>query len=163
MTNFNELITTKKGDYGEQLVDEYLINCGYIIYKPISNNAHSFDRIISYKKERLTIVEIKSKSKRKYFPDTGIDYKFYIEYINKSKELNIPVFLIFVDEESKKVYGNLLSVLCESQKFIIRNKTINYPLIEKDIIYFHMDNMKQLFEITEEQSKQLKQYTTKKY
>jgi hypothetical protein len=162
--NFQDRIETKKGNEGESIIDEMLSSLGYTIYAPITDNAHSFDRLISYEKKSLMILEIKSKAKRKYFPDTGINYSCYIEYKEKSKLLNLDVLLIFIDEENRSVYGNKLRILEEKEIVNYNGKEIEYPLLGKDnfIIYFSMNKMIHLFNLSSEQCIKLKQLTNKK-
>ena len=79
---FENKLTTRKGDVGESLVDKMLREKGFVIYKPEGGQAHAFDRLAIKDKEILMIAEVKAKAKRKYFPDTGIDFRHYKEYKN---------------------------------------------------------------------------------
>lgn len=162
MTDFKDRPETKKGDVGEGIVDDRLTKLDYTIYKPITDNAHSFDRLVMYKKGRVCILEVKSKTRRKLYPDTGIDHRSYLEYRNKGEKLNLPVILLFVDEDMKTVYGNTLSKLEEEITVDVRNKKVTYPLLDRGIIYFHLSKMKKFFTITADECELLKEYTTKK-
>ena len=125
---FENKLTTRKGDVGESLVDKMLREKGFVIYKPEGGQAHAFDRLAIKDKEILMIAEVKAKAKRKYFPDTGIDFRHYKEYKNIMKKHNLEVILFFVDEEMGKIYGGKLSEI-----EVINNFKVN--LLIKKVSY----------------------------
>ncbi len=93
--SWEDKTTVKKGNIGERIVSDYLNSKGFIIYEPKTDGSHGFDRIIQKRDKNeiyLAIVEIKSKSRRIYLPDTGINYNHYLEYIEFSKKYNLPFF-----------------------------------------------------------------------
>jgi len=154
--NFNESEMFKKGDIGEKIVDDKLFKKGYHLYAPTFEAAHSFDRLIFSKKtQKFYLSDIKTKPKRLYFPDTGIDIKHYKEYKKRSEQLGMEFLLIFVDESTKEIYGNLLSKLEEKIVISHNKKHIEYPLISKGIIYFPIEKMKKIDTLTEEESKKI--------
>ncbi len=83
-TDFNNKITTKKGNIGEKLIDAFLIKKGCKFYFPGFNGSHLFDRFCYRIKKDGTIesfiVEIKTKPRRNNYPDTGIDLHSYNNY-----------------------------------------------------------------------------------
>ena len=160
--SFENKLTTKKGDVGESLVDKMLREKGFVIYKPEGGQAHAFDRLAIKDKEILMIAEVKSKAKRKFFPDTGIDFRHYNEYKKIMKKHNLEVILFFVDEEMGKIYGGKLSEIEVINNFTVNNKDVTYPKIEKNIIYFHIDKMKTYADLEKADVVQLEQLTTKK-
>ena len=159
---FENKLTTRKGDVGESLVDKMLREKGFVIYKPEGGQAHAFDRLAIKDKEILMIAEVKAKAKRKYFPDTGIDFRHYKEYKNIMKKHNLEVILFFVDEEMGKIYGGRLSEIEVINNFKVNNKDVTYPKIEKNIIYFHIEKMKEYADLKRADVLNLEALTTKK-
>jgi len=162
MIDFENLKSTQKGNLGESIVDGMLRDQGFVIYKPERGLAHAFDRLIIKNKQILLIAEVKTKAKRKYYPDTGIEYKHYKEYKNIMKKHNLEVMLFFVDEEMKSIYGGKLSDLDIPQSFTFKNKEITYPKVELGIIYFHIDVMEKYSDIDEIYYQELSELSNKK-
>lgn len=80
-------------------------------------------------------IEVKRKSRRIYYPDTGFPLKNYESYLKIQEITGNEVFILFVDEKNNACYGNWLNNIKQPFKL---NKKI-YPLIEGDyskIIYF---------------------------
>ena len=74
------------------------------------------------------------------------------------------MFIFFIDEMLKKIYGNFINKLTQ-EKSINHKK---YPSIEtartgKKIIYFPIENMIDVSELTEEQVEFLRNYSTRSY
>lgn len=159
---FENKLTTRKGDVGESLVDKMLREKGFVIYKPEGGQPHAFDRLAIKDKEILMIAEVKAKAKRKYFPDTGIDFRHYKEYKNIMKKHNLEVILFFVDEEMGKIYGGKLSEIEVINNFKVNNRDVTYPKIEKNIIYFHIEKMKEYADLKRADVLNLEALTTKK-
>jgi hypothetical protein len=153
--------TNNKGDYGEILVHKFLEQKGWVIYKPITNAAHSFDRLAIKNKEKLIIAEVKSKATRIHYPDTGLDIKHYNIYKKIQEKHNLDVYFFFVDEEKKEIYGGWLTELVKECNIIHKNKMLTYPLKQNGIIYFPIDKMKKQCDISDEDVEILKSFTTK--
>ena len=66
---------------------------GYVVYKPVTEGAHAFDILAVKDKKTVIIADVKTKARRNYFPDTGINYKHYVEYKAISEKHCLPVFL----------------------------------------------------------------------
>lgn len=160
--SFEDRITTKKGDLGETIVDRILREKGFVIYKPEGGQAHAFDRLAIKDKEILLIAEVKSKAKRKYYPDTGFNYKHYLEYKKIMERHNLQVIIFFVDEENKSIYGGKLKTLEQIKSFNVNGKEQTYPKIENGIIYFHIDVMTEYAKLTSHDVVELSELTTKK-
>lgn len=111
--------------------------------------------IYSKKQNKFYLSDIKTKPRRFAYPDTGIDIRTFDEYMKKSKEINLEFLLIFVDESSKKIYGNLLSELTKEIEIHHNNKIIKYPLIHKGIIYFPLEKMKNIDKLTDLEAEQI--------
>jgi hypothetical protein len=157
-TNWEFLSSVKKGNIGEKIVKEYLEKLGYIIYQPVTSGAHSFDNLAIKNKNTLVVVEVKTKPRRKYYNDTGIELRHYNGYLEISKKHNLKVFIFFVDEYLKIIYGNDLSNLTKP----VKDKK-QYPLIEKGIIYFHLSNVYKISELTNSQVEDIKKHTKSNY
>lgn len=169
---FNERIMYKKGQYGESIIDEYLKSKNIIPYIPSTNTSHPFDRLCAtMDKKRIFISEVKSVSKRIKYDDTGISIKHYEDYKYIIDKYKIDVFIFFVDEKLKEVYGNYIHELEKDYYDDIKKK--KYPLIEVDnrgyavggkIIFFPMVNMKRnIMSITENDIVELKKLSNYNY
>lgn len=135
MDKWNDRKSVKKGNVGERIVNDWLKNRGFIIYQPITDCAHGFDRIISKNREQLIIAEIKTKAKRNSYPDTGINYKHYLEYKKISELHNLPVWIFFVDEMLGEIYGGKLSDFEKPDLYVYKGKKLSYPRVEENNIF----------------------------
>lgn len=146
----------KKGDFAEDIVTKYLENKGFIVYEPVSNGAHGFDKLAVRNKKQFVIAECKAKAKRKYYDDTGIDIRHYKEYKYAQEKHKIPVFIFFIDEHLGEIYGNFLKELEKPYK--------SYPLKQHGIIYFPMDSMRRdISNLTDGEVSFLKKHSTRNY
>ena len=115
---------------------------GYIPYRPDAEGAHPFDRLVASRdKRKVFIADAKTKPRRKYYPDTGINTKAYKEYKFIQDKYGIAVFLFFVDYDLGKVYGGFLARLSNPTDIYHKGKQIEYPLTQGNIIYFPLKNM----------------------
>lgn len=160
---WNDKTTVKKGNIGEEKVRKYLESNNKVIYKPITDSAHCFDNLVSTNKKDFVIVEVKTKPKRNYYPDTGIDYKHYLEYKEVSKLHSLPVYLFFVDEMIGKIYSGKLSDLDQPKEYIYKNKSFSYPKVESGIIYFYQPSMKVFCELTKDEIDSIKNFSSRNY
>ncbi len=163
--SWDNKLTVIKGDIGEALVNSWLEDKGFVVYKPITNCAHAFDRLAIKNKNFVVIAEVKTKAHRNYFPDTGIDLRHYQSYKYVSKKHNMPVWLFFVDEMKKEIYGNKLDVLDTPLEVQHKAKCIQYPLIDKanKIIYFPLQAMVTIAALADADVASLKNSSTRKY
>lgn len=138
----------KKGDVGEDYVDEHMIDRGYIRYipDPDIDASHPIDRL--YMKNDITDVlflDVKTKEARIFYPDTGINIKACNKYKSIFMNTGIDVYLAFVDATAEKVYGNKLSHLLLSRQVehTVKGELVclNYPITLGGIIYFPLDEM----------------------
>ena len=165
---FEDTKQYKKGNLGMRLVDEHLIKKGYVPYSPDAiNKRHPFDRLVAKDdKTMIFIAEGKTKPARIYYRDTGIDIKNYKEYQHIHEKYNLRVFLFFVDEDKKEIYGNWLDELDKEKfEFNPKDRMIKYPLEQKGIRYFPLSSMKSICKLTKEQVEEIRKFTTraKKY
>ena len=161
MSNWDERTQVKKGTYGEQIVDALLVKQGFIPYASTVDGPHPVDRMYA-KGAELIIVEVKAKALRRDYPDTGIDIKQYNIYKAIQEKHGLDVYIYFVDEIRKEVYGNKLSVL-EMPKYIDddQKKLRKYPIQQNGIIYFPFAVMILLGKLEEEECAILKRHSTR--
>lgn len=162
--SWDNKIEVVKGNYAEDIINDYLEMLGYILYSPKTKGAHAFDRMAIKNKSEIIIAECKAKARRNKYPDTGIDLNNYKGYKNIQDKHNLKVFIFFIDEMIGKIYGNFINEL-EKEKTISGKK---YPSIEptkygKEIIYFPLENMIDIKELTQEQILFLKQSSKRNY
>ena len=156
MNDWNGRVSVKKGKLGEDIVRQYLESKGYVIYSPETNGSHPFDKLcINHNGNEIFIAEIKSKPHRIYYPDTGINKNHFLKYKFIQDKYSIDVFLFFVDEISKSIYGNWLSKLIKPRK--------DYPLEQNGIIYFPLDIMLQIAKLEDKQVEELKSLSDRNY
>ena len=167
---FRDTPQYKRGDFGEQIVKKWLEEKGYITYSPDQENkAHAFDFLTTWKKKHVAIVEVKTKPRRLYYTDTGIDIKSYYGY-KGLVEQGLKVYIAFVDEKMGCIYIGNLSVISEP----IEIDGNQYPMLTNGIIYFHLGNitdgcdidtgMKVIYWLSDEQLGYLRSMkTTRKY
>lgn len=153
--------SVKKGNIGERIVREYLEAKGLVCYQPITERAHAFDMLAILDKKQIVIAEVKSKALMNKWRATGFPQKNYEEYKYIQEKYGIPVFIFFVDEHMKKIYGNTLSIL---DKEIVREGARFPMLIQNGATrIFHFDSMKLVHDLTDAECEELKQYTRRSY
>lgn len=154
MIKWQDKIQVRKGNFAEKIVHEYLESKGYIVYIPQTEGGHAFDRLAIKDKEHVIIAEIKAKAKLNNYNETGFEYRHYLEYKKISLKHNLPVFIFFVDEMLKEIYGNFLSVLEKNNR--------KAPWGEQ--ILFSMNDMKRdIYKLSNEDVEYLKENSTRNY
>ena len=154
--SFEDFKSTNKGEYGEAIVDEILAKKGYTIYSPVAGS-HLIDRFV-VKKGKVYGLDVKTKPKRKFYPDTGFDVADYEKYKKLRAEHNMEVLIVFVDEDEGSVYGNFLSKL----EVPYEDNRNSYPFKSppdrhnKVCIYFPISNMSTIRNLTEKEIEILK-------
>lgn len=159
--NWQELDTVKKGNVGEKIVKDYLEGRGYVLYKPVTEKAHTFDYLATKNKTAIYVVEVKTKPRRKYYRDTGIDYRHFKTYKTVSEKYKMDVFLFFVDDIERTIYGNEINNLLLPYS----EKGKQYPIYEEHtkIIYFPLKHMIKISDLTDEQIKNIRKFHSGKY
>lgn len=154
----------RKGEFGEGLVDKFLLSRGCIPYIPIADAAHPFDRLCATRnKHRIFVAEVKSKARRTYYPDTGIDVRHYEGYRQVREKHRLDVFLFFVDEHLKKIYGGWLHDLELPRTIDVRGNSTNYPLTHSGIIYFPLVAMQDICEFGDDSALLLRDLSERNY
>lgn len=154
--DWDNKLSVIKGNFAEEIVRNYLESKGFVVYEPITNGAHCFDKLAVKDKEQFIIAECKAKAKRTYYNDTGINIRSYYEYKKVMGKHKIPVFIFFIDEYLAEIYGNFLSEL--------EKEDDNYPIYQNGIIYFPMYRMRRnIAGLTPEQCAYLKEHSNRSY
>lgn len=156
--SFNDRPTEKTGRFGERIVDEFLIQKGWIPYRPIGDVAHPFDRLVaSADKQNLCIVEVKTKWRREAYKDTGINRRHFNDYQRITAKYDIPLFLSFVDAKQGTVYGNWWLELIKSR---VPGRAgaggcQSYPWEQRGIVYFPLMAMRTLYVLSPDERAEL--------
>jgi len=156
----------KKGKLAEQIVGDWLREKGYIpyFYDDAIDRAHPFDILAaSEDKKRILIAEVKGKPARKFYADTGVNQSNFLDYLHIGTKYKIPIFIFFVDEDKRQIYGNWLSKLEKPREEFNRSHTkkIRYPLIDRKIRYWPVSCMIKIVDLTNEQVEKLEELSTR--
>lgn len=153
--------TTAKGNLGEGAVSAWLIEKGWVPYRPDpSAGAHPFDWLLARPDKRhIMIADAKTKEARTHYPDTGINEKHLKDYQRLSRKHRMPVFLFFVDSMMACVYGNYLRTLCQPYTAHWNGGQERYPKNDLGrtgrIVYFPLDLMVPIAELTPAQCEEI--------
>jgi len=168
LLDWNSKTEVKKGNLGEAMVRDIFESNGWHIYPHASEGPHIIDMVMMRGAREnsmdLMLLDVKTKAHRTYYSDTGLNLHHYYLYSKFSNEHNSNFYLAFVDESEKKVYGNYKSEL-EKPRCIEKNgRTLKYPLIQNEIIYFpYPDAFEMLGDLTPGFCKQLKKLSQRNY
>jgi hypothetical protein len=146
MCSFSELATTRLGFSGEDLCKEYFKIKKYEV-KEAEKGPHLIDFELE-KNGKNILCDIKTKPHRIFYQDTGFDMADYITYKRLQKITGKKVLIVFVDYYAKSVYGNYLDSLDKYKKY------------DKKIVYFSLNGMRKLFDLSDESIKILRNGTT---
>ncbi len=159
---FHDKLTTRKGALGEQIARRHLESRGLIVYAPLTDGAHLFDFLCANKqKQSIVAAEVKTKPRRLYFPDTGVDIRHYRDYMAVQSKYGVDVFLYFVDEHERRIYGNKLTVLIASREVEHNGRRLCYPLQSGGIIYFPLCAMVDVAVLSEEDATEISALSTR--
>jgi len=155
--NFNDKPQAKKGAVGERIVKTFLESKGFCCYLPATEGAHAFDFLAIKDKKQCIALDVKSKARRNYYADTGIDIRHFNTYKDFAVRHNMRFFLCFIDEMIGKAYGNWLHLLQEEKE--VGGK--RYPSLEYQIIYFPLASMRLVKILNDSEINELKNYSTR--
>jgi len=147
-----------KGEYGEQIVREYLESKGYVVYFPFTKDrAHAFDMLATLGKEKVIGLDVKSKARMNKWRKTGINQKSYNEYISFSNKANIPFYLVFVDEHPAEmsVYAGEIKAIGEPELLETCNST--------RLCLWSLDRFIRLFALTNDMREKLIENSQRSY
>lgn len=149
---------------GERLVDKFLADKGFISYSPKVEGAHPFDRLCASNDKRTVFVaEVKSKARRTFYPDTGIDKRHLCDYRGISNKYNMHVFIFFVDEGEKRIYGNWIHELMKPRDVQHKGRILKYPLEQGAIVFFPLEAMLDICAIDGVQANELRGLSQRNY
>ena len=159
---FHDRLTTRKGALGEQIARRHLESRGLIVYAPLTDGAHLFDFLCANKqKQSIVAAEVKTKPRRLYFPDTGVDLRHYRDYMAVQSKYGVDVFLYFVDEHERRIYGNKLTALIAAREVEHNGKTLTYPMESRGIIYFPLCAMIEVASLSTEDAEAISALSTR--
>jgi hypothetical protein len=161
--NWENKITVKKGNFGEDIVRKSFEKKGYVVYKCITEKAHAFDFLAVKDKKVFLIAEIKSKARLNKFYATGIDTRHYNEYLVIMDNMKMDIILFFVDEHPKeeRIYCQKLSILKIEKK--IDNIKFPNTTIARNITLFSLTDMIEVKKLNLEELQTLKTYSSRNY
>ena len=142
----------KTGQFGEQIIDAFLRQKGWVPYRPVEGIAHPFDRLVaSPDKKNICIFEIKTKFRREAYADTGINRRHYDDYQHVTAKYGVPLFLAFVDAREGSVYGNWWHELLKERppEDSWSGGCKGYPWEQRGIVYFPLSAMHILYVLTD--------------
>lgn len=154
----------RKGDLGERLVGDYLRRRGAIMYRPEHTGAHPFDTLcVTRDKQTIFAAEVKTKRSRTTYPDTGFNLRHYRDYQRVQEAHNLRVYVFFVDERKREIYGNWLDVMDQPRKIRVGYRDLIYPIVQKEIIFFPLESMRTVCSIAEDDAQALTRLTHNKF
>jgi len=152
MTQKSFEVALKKGELGERIIQKYFEARGWIVYRPFTKNkAHYFDALATRDKEKVIAIDVKTKARLNNWKAQGINIKSYNEYKRFIDKVNVPFYLIFIDDKSGDVYCAELAKLTRSF-----NPT-SY------IIAWYLEDMTYLFNIGDDNIKRLSELDQRNY
>lgn len=149
--NWEDKTEVKAGNIGERLVQMCLTQMGFIVYKPVTEGSHKIDYFAHSGIDKKVIsCEVKTKRRRAKYSDTGINISHYEQYNDIKEKHNINTFLFFVDIHEGWIYGQWLHKLVNGEK-------------RDGIIYWGLEQMKKVRELSEYEINAIATYSTEKY
>lgn len=159
---WSERTQTQKGAVGERIVVRHLEARGLNVYQPITDGAHLFDFLCANKKaQRLVAAEVKTKPRRQFYPDTGINVSHCKGYMAVQARYGIEVFIYFVDEIERRIYGNKLTGLLAPKQIEHNGKTLSYPLQQGEVVYFPLCSMIDVASLDEDEQRAISELSTR--
>lgn len=164
MKRANFEVALKKGEAGEKIIASLLESKGFVVYQPSTIGAHAFDMLAIKDKQRAIAIDVKAKSRRTYYNDTGINQSHFECYKLFSEKHSMPFWLFFIDEYLGKIYGNSID---ELEVSIIADD-VEYPFVQesnrgKAIRYWSLESMIQVGVIETEVAEKLKEMSQRNY
>lgn len=145
-------IALKKGECGERIFREFLEWRGWIVYQPLTKDkAHAFDMLATKDKSQIIGIDIKTKARLNKYAAQGINIKSWNEYLSFRDKMNIPFYLVFIDDKTGDVHS-----------FEIGSEISSFNLTDK-IIAWHLKDMDFLFNIGESNIKELSKFDQRNY
>lgn len=120
-----------------------------VLYEPESGRSEPFDFIgVEFATSRISAGDFKAKPARTFYPDTGINISQHERYKGFARKYKMPFPLLFIDEGFGLVYGNFWRILVEPRTVWWEKQNYRYPLQYHGIIYFPVEYMRILSELS---------------
>jgi hypothetical protein len=104
--NWNQKPQVIKGDIGELIIDNFLIDQDYHIFSPLKNQSHIFDRYaLNIKKNKHFYFDVKTKARLNNWEAQGVNEDAYLKYLEVSEKLNVPFWIFFIDENNGEIHA----------------------------------------------------------
>jgi hypothetical protein len=164
---FEDTSQYKMGDIGQEIGKRELERLGYKVYLPATRGGHPFDALLATNDYRIAAADFKTKQRRKFYNDTGIDALCLRTYLRIKRDHNVPFFLVFVDTKLKQVYyGELDDLMVERpiDGIHIAGRPIDtYPWNHngRGIVYFPVSAMTVVCELSDKQVAEIEKHTTR--
>jgi len=105
---FTQLPTTRKGAVGEAIAKTIIERSGWLVYESTADVPHLVDFICYKPGKRLIAVDVKTYPRRYCCENTGIDTRDFEKYSRFEESNDIDVYIIFIDEFERAIYGGYL-------------------------------------------------------
>lgn len=104
--SFNDSRHYRKGMIGEAIVRRRLEASGWQVTQFTYNSPHIFDMFChNMKTGKSMAVEVKTKSRMKYYDETGISYRHFERYLKWIETHDMPFWIMFVDHWAGSVFA----------------------------------------------------------
>lgn len=158
----------KKGNRGEELVRKWGEARGAVFYKAITDKAHPFDFMVTKDRKTVSIVEVKTKAKMRYYNATGFNVRHYEEYKRIAEKHNCKVFIAFVDEDCGKIYGGYLDEIekprrCADNDGRLREFPMRFGKGRNETIVFPVDIMTHIADLSPDDIAFMRKHSARNY
>ena len=104
--NFNQSRHFRKGMIGEAIVRGRLESNGWQVTQFTYDSPHIFDMFCHKMSSGQSMaVEVKTKSRMKYYDETGISYAHFKRYLKWIENHDMPFWIMFVDHSVGSVFA----------------------------------------------------------
>ena len=168
MTQANFETAVSCGAIGEIEVRRMLESQGHIVYQPQTQGSHQMDMLAIKDKQTTIAADVKTKTRRTHYDDTGVNQNHFDLYQQFSRNHNVDFYIFFVDRVLGKIYGNKLALLERP----CWHEGIKYPRVEpvkygRDagtlIRYWPMCSMQDFAKISKSTADAIQQFEQRNY
>jgi hypothetical protein len=122
MAAFSALTSTRLGTFGESFIKEFAKSKNLKPYIPAIDESFPVDSICLTKEWKTVAIEAKTKPRMRFYNKTGYDKADHEVYL----ELNMPVWVMFIDYIAGTIYGQYAHVLDKQKE--IQKSWVLFPL-----------------------------------
>jgi len=158
---FQQLLPTRKGELGEEIIYPFLKQKGWGKFVPVDDMPHPCDGFIFKMRPQFEFraFEIKTRPKMVYYDGQGLDNHKIVTY-DKLHAMGIEIIFFFIDENTRKIHASTYTKMKVETTNIENGKSITYPnttILEKQkITLYNIRTMHDIGEISIEQANELK-------